>query len=659
MAERPVDLMAKRPFELPEFYVPRAARLNPHVEEARGHARQWAEQMGMLDKPGGWDAETFEEADFGLLCAYTHPGCDAEELALITAWYVWAGYLHAHGLPYEPDNPVERGLTDLWPRTAPPMSESWHGRFSDSVGNLLHEPVPDGRVPNPVDYLQWCRAAGWSADLVEHAAAAELPERVVGARTVRELAGSFADAARLRDDIFGYRGDAEPVNGVTVVETFLGCDTAEAVRRVNDLVTSRVLRFESTAATEVPRLFDDHALTAADQARVLAWIEGLRDWQAGRHAWHTRDTPRAPGGPPAPPPSPGPRPGRPAGVGGLHPGPDGPGDPSGLAFESLGGFFEPLDEPKVNRHLDRARRHAAAWVRATGLVPGLWDEQVYESMELPLLAALTKPEAADEQLRLLTLWDIWTFALDDHFARAYKRSGDLAGAKAFVAGLARFMPIGGDDAPPPGNPVERALADIWPRTKGGLCAEGVTAFPVHVMEFAEANLWELDNLIQRRIPDPVDYLQMRRKTSRGVLSAQLALVAERQALPPDVLESQELRALNEAFADDVGFRNDVFSYRREIEAEGEIATGLLVIQGFLGCDLRRAAEIAGDLVIDRQARFRRIAEEDLPMMCDEHDLDAGERGLVDAYVGSLRQWLAGEPAWYGRTSRYTDLEGIK
>jgi germacradienol/geosmin synthase len=348
-------------------------------------------------------------------------------------------------------------------------------------------------------------------------------------------------------------------------------------------------------------------------------------------------------------------------VGGLSVSAGGSGgldDPSGLAFELLGSFGG-LDEPQVNRYLDRARRDAGVWVRETGLVPGVWDERVYESMELPLLAALTKPEAADEQLRLLTLWDIWTFALDDHFAKAYKRGGDLAGAKAFVAGLARFMPIGGDDAPPPGNPVERALADIWPRTKGGLCAEGVTAFPVHVMEFAEANLWELDNLIRRHVPDPVDYLQMRRKTSRGVLSAQLALVAERQALPPDVLESPELRALSDAFADDVGFRNDVFSYRKEIEAEGEIATGLLVIQGFLGCDLRRAVEIAGDLVIDRQARFRRIAEEDLPMMCDEHDLDADERGLVDAYVGGLRQWLAGEPAWYGRTSRYTDLEGIK
>ena len=48
--------MSTQPFELPEFYVPHPARLNPHVDTARAHSTQWAEQMGMLDDPGIWRA---------------------------------------------------------------------------------------------------------------------------------------------------------------------------------------------------------------------------------------------------------------------------------------------------------------------------------------------------------------------------------------------------------------------------------------------------------------------------------------------------------------------------------------------------------------------------------------------------------------------------
>ena len=38
-----------QPFSLPDFYVPYPARLNPHVEAARTHTREWARGMGMLE----------------------------------------------------------------------------------------------------------------------------------------------------------------------------------------------------------------------------------------------------------------------------------------------------------------------------------------------------------------------------------------------------------------------------------------------------------------------------------------------------------------------------------------------------------------------------------------------------------------------------------
>ena len=148
-----------QPFTLPDFYMPYPARLNPHLESAREHSKQWARDMTMIEGSGIWDEATFDAHDYALLCAYTHPDCSAEELALVTDWYVWVFFFDDHFLDIfkrtgdmsgakayldrlplfmaegtdgtEPGNAVERGLADLWARTVPSMSADWCGR-SDS-----------------------------------------------------------------------------------------------------------------------------------------------------------------------------------------------------------------------------------------------------------------------------------------------------------------------------------------------------------------------------------------------------------------------------------------------------------------------------------------------------------------------------------------------
>src|SRR3954449_8226735 len=137
-----------QPFELPQFYLPYPARLNPHLEGAREHSKAWAGAMDMIDVPQHgtviWTEQDLDSHDYALLCAYTHPDCPAEELDLITDWYVWVFYFDDHFLdvykrsgddeggraplerlplfmpidlaetPPEPTNPVERALADLW-----------------------------------------------------------------------------------------------------------------------------------------------------------------------------------------------------------------------------------------------------------------------------------------------------------------------------------------------------------------------------------------------------------------------------------------------------------------------------------------------------------------------------------------------------------------
>ena len=76
------------PFVLPDFYMPYPARLNPNVERAREHSREWAREMGFFEPQGGhriWGEGDLGRHDYGLMCAYTHPDCDGTERRFVRA----------------------------------------------------------------------------------------------------------------------------------------------------------------------------------------------------------------------------------------------------------------------------------------------------------------------------------------------------------------------------------------------------------------------------------------------------------------------------------------------------------------------------------------------------------------------------------------------
>src|SRR5882757_660703 len=217
---RGVGPMASQPFQLPDFYMPYPARLNPNLEGARVHTKAWSREMGILgtdEESNGepiWTERDLDSHDYALLCAYTHPDASATELDLITDWYVWVFFfddhfleiykrtkdmagaktylarlhafmpLHPDGSSPEPINPVERGLKDLWARTVPGTGVDWRERFIASAKALTDESlweldnIQRDRVANPIEYIEMRRKVGgapWSANLIEHAVRAEVP----------------------------------------------------------------------------------------------------------------------------------------------------------------------------------------------------------------------------------------------------------------------------------------------------------------------------------------------------------------------------------------------------------------------------------------------------------------------------------------------------
>ncbi|QFY13610.1 germacradienol/geosmin synthase [Nonomuraea phyllanthi] len=688
-----------QPFELPDFYMPYPARLNPHLEAARAHSRQWARDMGMLDDPGVWEEADLDSHDYPLMCAYTHPDCDAAELCLITDWYVWVfffddhfleafkrsgdlagGKAHLDRLPAfmpmggdlsmpEPANPVEAGLADLWVRTVPSRSGDWRARFAESTRNLLNESlwelrnINTGRVSNPVEYIEMRRKVGgapWSAGLVEHAVGAEVPARIAGSRPMRVLKDSFSDAVHLRNDLFSYErevGDeGELSNGVLVLETFLGCGTQEAANAVNDLLTSRMQQFEHTALTELGPLFVEHGVDPISAAGVLAYVKGLQDWQSGGHEWHLRSSrymnKRATAS-------------RPLGMSSVT---DLLGAKRLRAFthvphqrvgpSRIPDLYVPF-QLRLSPHLDAARRDTVAWCRAMGLLDtGVWDERQLVDIDLPLCAAGLHPDAGPKELALASHWLAWGTYGDDYFPVVFGRSRNLAAARIAVERFSGCMPLDGSPAPPPANAMERALADVWARTAGPMPPEHRRELRSAVESMCESWLWELANEIAHRIPDPVDYVEMRRSTFGSDLTMSLARLRHGRRIPREVHDSGPMRALVSAITDCGTLINDIFSYQKEIEFEGELHNCVLVVQSFFDCDYPAALGIVDDLMASRMREFEHIVAHELPVVCDDLGLDADARRDLDAFVDELRDWVSGILNWHRHCFRY-DEESLR
>ncbi|AWS45959.1 family 2 encapsulin nanocompartment cargo protein terpene cyclase [Streptosporangium sp. 'caverna'] len=712
----------KQPFELPDFYLPYPARLNPNLETARDHTRAWAHDMGMLDPDlGVWDERKLEAMDYGLLCAYTHPDADAPELDLITDWYVWVFFfddhfleifkrsgdlagskkyldrlaafmpVHPTGPPGEPENPVERGLADLWARTIPAMSEVWRIRFVESTKNLLNESlwelanINEGRVSNPIEYIEMRRKVGgapWSANLIEHAAGAEVPAPIAGTRSMRVLRDTFSDAVHLRNDLFSYQREVEDEgelsNGVLVFERFLGYDTQQAADAVNDLITSRLHQFENTALTELPMLFEEYGLDLKARLDVFAYVKGLQDWQSGGHEWHMRSSRYMNGGAEASPSAwnvPGL--GGPTGLGTsaarirLSPGVTGPGgvrSHTHVPYRQVGPV--PLPEfhmpfpARMNPHVDTARRNTVKWVREMGMFeslpgfPGLavWTEHKLDTYDFAICSGALDPDAPGPQLDLSTCWLAWGTYADDYFPVVFGPRRDLIGAKVFNGRLSAFMPLDLGATPAPTNPIERGLADLWLRTAAPMQMSARSRFRQAVEDMTESWLWELANHIQNRIPDPVDYIEMRRKTFGSDLTMSLSRLAHGDAVPPEIYQTSTMRALDNSAADYACLTNDIFSYQKEIQFEGELHNCVLVVQSFLDCDLRQAVDIVNDLMTARIRQFQHIVADELPVLFEDFNLDESARDVLNGYVAELQDWMAGILLWHRECRRYDEAE---
>jgi germacradienol/geosmin synthase len=325
-------------------------------------------------------------------------------------------------------------------------------------------------------------------------------------------------------------------------------------------------------------------------------------------------------------------------------------------------FYMPF-EARRNPNVDAAREHSKAWAWRMGMLRSAqtekmaqdsftWVEQEFDATDSALFGSYYHPDAPIDELNLMTDWLIWGFFVDDDFFDRFKRGNDMAGAKAYVARLPLFMPIFLTVTPMPTNAVERSLVDLWFRTTPSKSVEWRCRLAADIITMVGSWLWELFNMTEQRITDPIDYFEMRRATGGGRWAACLVEHAADIEIPPALYESRPIRVLLDTFADVAFGHNDIFSYDKEIELEGELGNGVLVVKNFLNSDLQRAVNVHNDIITSRIKQFEYTAATELPALFEELPVDPITRAKILRYVDALKTATAGRLQWYLGSGRY-------
>ena len=170
------------------------------------------------------------------------------------------------------------------------------------------------------------------------------------------------------------------------------------------------------------------------------------------------------------------------------------------------------------------------------------------------------------------------------------------------------------------------------------------------------SMWELENIDEGRVANPIEYMQMRRRVGGAPWSANLVEFAAGAEVPARFAATRPLRVLADTFADAVHLRNDLFSYQKEIQFEGERHNLVLVVEHFLDVDRWAAAKVVARLMAMRMKQFDHLAAVGLPALFAEHDLARPAREALRRHVAAMRDWMSAVLEWHRQTTRYTDSE---
>jgi germacradienol/geosmin synthase len=137
-----------------------------------------------------------------------------------------------------------------------------------------------------------------------------------------------------------------------------------------------------------------------------------------------------------------------------------------------------------------------------------------------------------------------------------------------------------------------------------------------------------------------------------LVATNLVEVAAGAELPDALVGARPMQVLSDSFSDAVHLRNDLFSYQREVQEEGENSNAVLVFEKFFDCSTQEAVDAVNELLTSRLLQFEDTALVEVPALLADRPVPPVELARVAAYVKGLQDWQSGGHEWHIRSSRY-------
>ncbi|MGQ9827410.1 MAG: terpene synthase family protein [Roseiflexus sp.] len=303
--------------------------------------------------------------------------------------------------------------------------------------------------------------------------------------------------------------------------------------------------------------------------------------------------------------------------------------------------IEAIDYPfpqRMHPDIDWLEREIIAWSRTHHLVQSQEQINHIRAMLLAEFVARANADLRRPVLRLIGLWTVWFFFLDD-----------LTDTIPSVESLADFhlhilSATTESITPTQEHPLISAVASLWDELRQYAGPITQVRFYRAFVQTLEAHLWEVSNRTARVQPDSATYTAMRLWS--GAFFPMIALIdaARDFVLPSYLFEHAMMRELFDAAARAVLWYNDLWSYPKERRTNDSPHNIVHIIAREEHLSLREAVD-------------RVIAQHDQSLQCflalKQHlqHLD-GESPQVRYFVEGVAAWLRATQDWSHRTIRY-------
>ncbi|WP_086828044.1 hypothetical protein [Allokutzneria sp. NRRL B-24872] len=305
----------------PSISVPFASEINPFVQDAERHCREFAGKHGLL--PTFDDERHFDETLNGTLVSRTSPRADRETIELLAAWMgtnlILDDLFDETDLGEDPkrlreycdrvlswwpesgraeaaseDSPLARAYAELWERTSARTTRAWRRRFREHFALFFDgcvweaENRSDGAVPTVDEYVEIrARALMPYIDFIELVTPWEVPADLYGTPVFGELNRALSECVLWTNDLYSCEkehllGDVH--NFAVVLAATKGMELQEAADVLGAKIGDRIDDFVRVS-TDVIENMAPRQGDGVSRAVLVGHVENMRSWLSGQMRW--------------------------------------------------------------------------------------------------------------------------------------------------------------------------------------------------------------------------------------------------------------------------------------------------------------------------------------------------------------------------------------